>query len=226
LEAAAPASSIKEIIVEADVDGDTQLWVTPKGLYWKCLGVAKVGRNNGMNEATYVNGKPWMPEWGKPQEARGKDECKPFPMALGKTDFVCELVAVGGQRGAKGLERRDPLNIRPEGDALVVGIPDHQNGDRWYRLRLFRMPPPRQAGKDFTPVGAWIKFDTGVRLTFEPDGQVSIPESHLPVHRAGRWKVTGDNRVVLSFAGAPDVTLSIQDNDSLQGEWRLRRRPG
>lgn len=224
--AAPAAGALKEIIVEGDIDGDTQLWVTPKGLYWKCMGAAKVGRNDGKNEAAYINGKPWMPQWGKPDEARGRDECKPFPLAIGKVDFTCELVAIGAERGTQGIDKRDSLNIRAEGDALVVGIPDHQGGDRWYRLRLFRSPPPRPAGKGFTPSGTWIKLDTGIKVIFESDGQFSIPDARLVIHRSGRWKVAANNQVVLNFAGGAEMALSIQDNDNLSGDWRLRRKPG
>jgi len=135
-----PTKPPKEIVVEALIDGDSELWVTPTGLYWKCVGkgVAKPGRHNGRNEPTYINGKRWMPEWGKPQESRGADQSKPLSLPIGNVNFKFELQAVGKEKGAQGIDDRDPVVTKMQGGAFVIHISDSQMDPRWYRFRLYR----------------------------------------------------------------------------------------
>jgi hypothetical protein len=133
-----PTSGIRDIVVEALIDGDSEFWVTPKGVYWKSLGVGKPGRHQDRNEPTWINGKSWMPEWGKPSEYRGRDETKPLPLPVGTTNFRLELQAVGGEKGCQGIQNRDPVTLRSEGENQVVSIPDSQRDSRWYRFRLYR----------------------------------------------------------------------------------------
>jgi len=134
-----PPICLQEIVVEAMIDDNSDLWVTPQGIYWKHTGgFSKPGRHGGRNEPTWVNGKPWMPEWGKPQEPTGNDQSKPLPLPVGKVGFKFELQAVGTEKGCQGIEKRDPIRTRTEGEAFVVTIPDGQGGCRWYRFRLYR----------------------------------------------------------------------------------------
>jgi len=133
-----PPAFVRELVVEALVDGNSEFWVTPKGVFWKSLGVAKPGRHGGANEPTWINGRKWMPQWGKPGEERGFDETKPYPLPVGKLDFKLDLLAVGTKKGCQGIERRDPVSLRTRSGALVVSIPDHNYGSRWYRFRLYR----------------------------------------------------------------------------------------
>lgn len=133
-----PPACVRELVVEAFVDGSSEFWVTPKGVFWKSLRVAKPGRHGGANEPTWINGRKWMPKWGKPGEERGFDETKPYPLPVGKLDFKLKLLAVGTKKGCQGIERRDPVSLRTRRGALVVSIPDHRSGSRWYRFRLYR----------------------------------------------------------------------------------------
>jgi len=136
---AKPPKHLKDIIVEALIDGDAELWVTPGGIYWKNPGVvSKPGKHQGKDEPTYVNGEKWMPEWGQPADGRAKDQSKPLALAIGNVHFKLELQAVGTERGRQSIEDRDPIETRTEGEAFVVRIPDHQIGSRWYRFRLYR----------------------------------------------------------------------------------------
>jgi hypothetical protein len=133
------------IRIDALVDGNSELHITPEGIYWKSLGVSKPGRHSGNNLPTYVNGTPWMPQWHHPEEEAGYDQTKLLKLTIGKLNFNCEVVAVGGSKlvkspdGIQGIEKRDPVTISTRGDEQVVSIPDHQSGSKWYRLRLFRM---------------------------------------------------------------------------------------
>jgi hypothetical protein len=135
-----PTKPPKEIVVEALIDGDSELWVTPSGLYWKCMGkdMAKPGRHKDKYEPTYVNNKRWMPEWGRPQESRGADQSKPLPLPIGNVNFKFELQAVGKEKGAQGIDDRDPVVAKMQGVAFVVHISDAQMDPRWYRFRLHR----------------------------------------------------------------------------------------
>jgi len=136
---AKPPKPLKDIIVETLIDGDAELWVTPKGIYWKSPGVvSKPGKHQGKDEPTCVNGEKWMPEWGQPADERAKDQSKPLALAIGNVHFKLELQAVGTEREGQSIEDRDPIETRTEGVAFVVRIPDHQIGSRWYRFRLYR----------------------------------------------------------------------------------------
>ena len=126
-----------ELHVEALIDGNTELHVTRRGIYWKTFGVAKPGRHEGRNEPTWVNGKQWFPKWGEPEKDRGNDESDMFPLPFGPLDsFRFELLAVGSTRGATGIEKRDRVTWKRSNGELVIAIPDRQLGPRWYRFRL------------------------------------------------------------------------------------------
>jgi hypothetical protein len=47
-----------------------------------------------------------------------------------------ELLAVGGPRGASGIEKRDAIQVKQINDELSIVIPDSQMGARWYKFAL------------------------------------------------------------------------------------------
>ena len=124
--------SAEGLLIEALIDGDTELWVTPTGISWRSLGVAKPGRHGGRNEPTWVNGRKWMPIWGKPKEERGFDATRPYAVRVGSINLTLRLLAVGRERGAKGIERRSPVRTQRIGRTLVIMFPDKQAEPRWY----------------------------------------------------------------------------------------------
>jgi hypothetical protein len=127
-----------ELIVEAYIDGNTTLHVTPAGIYWKSHGAAKPGKHDGRDEATYVNGQEWKPKWGQPGD-RGDDQSDGFRLALGSVrDLEVEVVACGREKGGTGIEQRDPVTGAMTGEEYVVTIKDGQSGARWYRLKIAR----------------------------------------------------------------------------------------
>jgi hypothetical protein len=135
---ASPA--VREVVVEALIDGDSKLHVTPKGIYWTSHGVSKPGLHEGANAPTFVNGATWMPTWSKPGE-RGHDKSSAYPLNLNATlNYKVELVACGKQPGGSQIEKRDPIQAETAGGEIVITIPDHQLGSRWYRLRIFEAP--------------------------------------------------------------------------------------
>jgi hypothetical protein len=141
-EAAAPKPpQLPELVIEALIDGNSFLHVTPTGIYWEERGVAKPGRHEGANEPTAVNGQPWMPKWGDPTRARGNDQSALLPLPIGKLDFDLQVLAVGKLPGGNEIEKRDPVTIYAGDNEQIVSIPDHQIDARWYRIRLFRKKP-------------------------------------------------------------------------------------
>jgi hypothetical protein len=138
LAASGGPAELRELVVEALIDGDSELWITQKGIYWKELGVAKPGRHDGRSEPTLVNGVKWFPQWGKPREERGFDTSALLPLPINDAKFAFEVIAVSVRPDRKEIERRDPVTIRTVKDAQVISIPDHQSGAMWYTIRLFR----------------------------------------------------------------------------------------
>jgi hypothetical protein len=129
---------MEQFLVEALIDGDSELCVTPKGIYWRSLGVAKPGRHGGKNEPTFVNGQPWIPLWGQPNQERGNDQSALLALPIGDVNLGFELVAVGLNRGDKGIIPRSRIQSRSEADKFVIAIPDKDNGSLWYTIRVFR----------------------------------------------------------------------------------------
>jgi hypothetical protein len=139
------AGTQNQIVVEALIDGNSELHVTPTGIYWKHLGsMSKPGMHSRNNLPTYVNHTAWMPEWGRPASTSAADQSKPYPLNLGKLGFSVETLAVGGGDNDKtpdkiqGIEPRDPVFIVDRDQEQVVSIPDRQFGAKWYRIRIYR----------------------------------------------------------------------------------------
>lgn len=127
-----------EVVIDAWIEGDTELHVTPRGFYWTCReGGEEPGGWNGERPPTYVNGAPWWPKWDSPagpgDEARSTHFMVKMP-PLERIGFA--LLSVGPERGGDGIEERDPVTTRHEVSEFVVSIPDTQKGARWYRLRF------------------------------------------------------------------------------------------
>ena len=130
-----------EITVEALVDGPSSLRFTRTGFYWRNVGNAKPGRHGAQNEPTYINGRPWMPKWRKPGNDRGDDTTEPNAWNIPSLDLQVELLAVTAERGKAGIENRQAIEKKRQGNEFVIQIPDPEPGSRWYKL-LIRAPDP------------------------------------------------------------------------------------
>ena len=124
-----------EILIQAYVDGITELHVTTTGIYWVNGMYAKPGRHDG-NWPTFINGQQWFPQWQKPNAARGVDWSAPFPIKVQTLDLDLELIAVGTERDAPGIEPRSPITVARHDEELIVTIPDPEFGPRWYTFAL------------------------------------------------------------------------------------------
>ena len=164
IRAARPAPwrrEVREIVVDALIAYDTDLHVTPDGIYWKVRGEnTKPGRHEqpGEGQPTYVNGRPWMPVWRKPGTTTGPDTSLALPLTVGTVDLGFELLGISGQPHSDTVEQNLPISSRLESGELIVTIPDHARGSRWYRFRLFRGPGGVRPGESLNapPQGGGI----------------------------------------------------------------------
>ncbi len=135
---AAPANSV---IIEALIDGPSELRVKKDGIYWINGGNAKPGRHLGQEMPTYVDGKTWRPNWKEPRKDRGVDRTSTKSVEgvdPQKIDF--KLLNVTPVRGSPGVEKRDPVKVTRVEEELSIYIPDTQGGSMWYRFALVKKP--------------------------------------------------------------------------------------
>jgi hypothetical protein len=135
--ASIPGLPAKSLIIEALIDGPSELRVQKEDLYWINEANAKPGRHNGINEPTYVNEVAWQPEWENPAD-RGDDKSKPYhlPERVDPGRFDFKLISVSTKRGDPGIEQRDPIKAKGVGSDFSVSIPDKLSGARWYKFAL------------------------------------------------------------------------------------------
>lgn len=126
----------KEITVEAYIDGPSTLHLSLAGLYWTNGGNAKPGRHDAKNHPTYIDGKSWIPKWGKDGDDRGADKSDTYPLQLTTTEYELEVVGISDRKGRSTKDRRtEPSPVRQDGE-FRIDIPDPEVGAKWYKLRL------------------------------------------------------------------------------------------
>ena len=125
-----------EVIVEALIDGNSELRAKKNGIYWINAEDAKPGKHGGANFPTYVNGQPWHPVWANARKERGHDKSSLHSMVLEPDKMEFTLLTVSAARGGTGIEKRDEVKVTQAGEELSVFIPDTQSGARWYKFAL------------------------------------------------------------------------------------------
>jgi hypothetical protein len=138
--AGSPAAGLPSgaVVIEALIDGPSELRVQKDGIYWINVANAKPGRHTGKKEPTYVNDVAWQPEWKNPAD-RGDDKSKPYllPQRLDSPRLDFKLIAVTARRGDAGLDTRDPIKTKGVGSEYSVYIPDLMSGSRWYKFAIY-----------------------------------------------------------------------------------------
>lgn len=135
-----PANSV---IIEALIDGPSELRVKKDGIYWINGGNAKPGRHHGQELPTYVDGRAWSPNWKEPRKERGVDRSSTKNVeGISPLEIEFKLLNVTLNRGDLGVEQRDPIRVTMVEDELSILIPDTQGGSMWYRFALVRKPKP------------------------------------------------------------------------------------
>lgn len=133
-----PANSV---IIEALIDGPSELRVKKDGIYWINGGNAKPGRHEGQEEPTYVDGKSWRPNWKNARADRGVDRTATKSVdGLDPTKVDFKLLSVTMTRDGVGIEKRDEIKVNMLQEELSILIPDSQSGSRWYKLALVKRP--------------------------------------------------------------------------------------
>ena len=131
---ALPANAL---VIEAFIDGPSELRVRKDGLYWINFDNAKPGKHDNANYPTYINGKAWQPGWKNARKARGADKSSVHATSSndpGKLEL--KLLAVTLARGQTGIEKRDEIKVSVVDQELSIIIPDGQSGARWYKFAL------------------------------------------------------------------------------------------
>ena len=125
-----------EIVIEALIDGNSELRVKRTGFYWLNAENSKPGKHGGGNQPTYVNGKPWHPVWGIPKKETGHDKSSQHSMTLDPDNLEFVLLAVTAIRGGNGIDKRDEIKLTRVGGEISIFIPDTQSGACWYKFAL------------------------------------------------------------------------------------------
>lgn len=134
--AAVAAAQEPGVVVQALVDGPSELRVTQQGLYWVNGANAKPGRHEGRNEPTYVNGVAWTPVWQHNDEERGIDKSDVYALPETTLRLNVDLLSVGEKQDAEDIEVRTPIKVISGADEVAIIIPDPEPGPRWYKFRI------------------------------------------------------------------------------------------
>ena len=185
------ATTPKEFLVEALIDGDSKLHIKPTGIYWENGEAAKPGHHDGQNEPTYVNGKPWQPVWANPDEEKGYDKSDLFALPIGQIDLDFKLVAVTERRGETGIDERSPVTMRTENGEQILLIPDEEDGDRWYTIRLFH--------KKATVVAPTPEGQNATSTQSHRENVTSAQSQPRGDHQVWEWHVRGKPPSKLTF---------------------------
>lgn len=134
--AAAAVAQETGVVIQALVDGPSELRVTRQGLYWVNGANAKPGRHEGRNEPTYVNGVAWTPVWQHNEEERGIDKSEVYVLPAETLRLNVDLLSVGEKQDAEDIEVRTPIKVSSDSDEVAIIIPDPEPGPRWYKFRI------------------------------------------------------------------------------------------
>ncbi len=133
------SAGVNSIIIEAFIDGDSELHLKEDGIYWvQAASPSKPGKWHGHHEPTFVDGKAWQPVWGKPNVETGKDRSEGFAIPLKGLGFKLKLLAVADQRGVEQIDQRTPVELSEESGEQIITIPDPETGAKWYTFKLYR----------------------------------------------------------------------------------------
>jgi hypothetical protein len=169
-EQAAGGSGTESVLVEALIDGSSELHIIPTGIYWVENGVAKPGMHDKIKYPTFVNGREWWPKWGKPAESRGDDTSQPLQLPIGSGELNYEIVSITEKRGEKGIADRDAVTLKKTADECVLSIPDGQIGAMWYVVRLSKN---KMTVLKRQLAGKWSLASTHASYALNADGSTS-----------------------------------------------------
>jgi hypothetical protein len=129
---------VYSLVMEAFIDGPSELRVTPDSLYWINGQNGKPGFSGRGDEPVLVNDANWTLKWQKPENRRGVDTSERFalPFRVDPAGLTLKLLSVSAQPKGTGILKRDEIVTAPKDGELSITIPDSQSGQCWYRFVL------------------------------------------------------------------------------------------
>lgn len=113
--------SVKELIVEVSVDGESRLHITPTAMHWSHHAWGKPWN-------CHVNGKSLPMKWSNP-DTRAKDSTKPTPVKIRGGELKVEKLSGASNRGS--------ITAQLTKDKFIITVNDHQNGAARYKFRVY-----------------------------------------------------------------------------------------
>ena len=130
------------LVIQAYIDGPSELRVKKGGIYWINGRNAKPGKLGNHNFPTYVGKSPWLPVWSN-AKPRGEDKSNVHGVDIADPfDLDFKLLTVGEERDSSGIEKRDEIKLGKDGEEFSINIPDRQAGARWYKFALIPKKKP------------------------------------------------------------------------------------
>jgi Stigma-specific protein, Stig1 len=125
-----------ELRVRVLIDGQSQLVVQGKTVKWHVIRAAAPGRWDGHDDATMLNGAPWLPAW--PAKGDNRDcncDSQPSPPVAAGLRAIAQTVTLTKVAGRGGVT----INEQPSttnGFTLKVDFSDPPSGAAWYEIVL------------------------------------------------------------------------------------------
>lgn len=128
---------VDKLIIEAQVDGRSDLHITGHGLYWEHRSGEKPGQPDGRGKFVTVNGRRWYPEWEFSSfESTDADDSVVVPIKIGGAVWNYKLESVSDVKTGKAAPKRGSVKQVPKREELVLEINDSASGAGTYRISL------------------------------------------------------------------------------------------
>lgn len=119
-------------VVQADIDGHSQLTISGRSARWFHIDFAAPGRHNGQNNPTIINGIKWFPGWPQPGENR---DCHCHSSTFRNVRPRVPLQADGFS--VEAVSCRDSCSASYSDGVLVIDFNDDPSAsDAWYTVRI------------------------------------------------------------------------------------------
>ncbi len=158
-------TSVGEVLIEARVDGRSDLHLDGDGIYWEHHSGTAPGESDAKGKFVLIDGRKWYPQWeGDPQ--RTPVESEYFPLRLGSAAWSVAVLSVHETAGAAHVSGRGTAKIRHENDESVVTFSDTKPGSAVYRVLLHKQRRDRHRVEELPAIererrAAHWTFDAG-----------------------------------------------------------------
>ncbi|HSI35400.1 MAG: TIGR02281 family clan AA aspartic protease [Phycisphaerae bacterium] len=149
------------------------------------------------------------------------------------TDWKTDYTDVNAGVGFWALRDKSLLGLGVGGDNVIfhaANVTEVTGSGTPTRAAAPGPAQPEAAKPAFSPVGVWIKVDSGTKFTFQPDGTLTAPDTQGAVYRKGNWNLPTASEVKIIYAENRWTHLELQPDGTLKGRtsvggepWVLRR---